>query len=42
MEQDSFFLILGHFLPFYPENENFEKMKKNTWRYHHFMQVYDK
>ena len=28
MEQDSFFLILGHFLPFYPENEILKKWKK--------------
>ena len=40
-----FFVILGHFLPFYPtnnpKNQNFEKMKKkkNTWRYHYFTQV---
>ena len=42
---DSFFVILGHFLPFYPlnkpQNQNFEKMKK-TWRHHHFTQVYQK
>ena len=41
-----FFLILDHFLPFYlkpnynPENQNFEKKEKNTWRYHYFTQVY--
>ena len=33
-----FFVILDYFLPFYlpknPENQNFERMKKNTWRYH--------
>ena len=32
-----FFVILDHFLPFYPhnnpKNQSFEKMKKNTWRY---------
>ena len=22
-----------------PKNQNFEKLKKNTWRYHHFTQV---
>ena len=42
----SFFVILGHFLPFdppnNPKNQNFEKMKKSTWRYHHFTQVYHK
>ena len=35
-----FFLILDHFLLFYPpnnpENQNFEKMKKNAWRYYPF------
>ena len=24
------------------KNQNFEKMKKNCWRYHHFTQVYQK
>ena len=34
LELDNFFVLLGHFLPFYPhppnnpENQNFEKMKK--------------
>ena len=32
VRQTEFFVILGHFLPFYPpnnpENQNFEKMKK--------------
>ena len=82
-----FFVILGHFLPFYPTNkqkiiiicsivpeiwcvtdvififhfellfallpppppshnnqekQNFEKMKKNSWRYYHFTHVYHK
>ena len=36
----NFFVILDHFLPFYPssnpKNQNLEKLKKNTWRYHHF------
>ena len=31
-KQTEFFVILGHFLPFYPpddpENQNFEKLKK--------------
>ena len=44
--QDIFFLILGHFLIFYPtnnlKNQNIEKIKKSTWRYHHFTQVYQK
>ena len=39
-------VIWGHFLPFYstnnPKNQNFEKMKKQTWRYHHFTQAYQK
>ena len=40
-------IIMAHFLPFYPplkskKNQNFEKMKKNCWRYHHFTQVYQK
>ena len=25
-----------------PKNENFEKMKKSTWRYYHFTYMYDK
>ena len=25
-----------------PKNQNFEKMKKNYWRYHHFTHVYQK
>ena len=44
--QEIFFLILGHFLIFYPtnnlKNQNIEKMKKSTWRYHHFIHVYQK
>ena len=42
----SFFVILHCFLPFYPpdnpENLNIGKMKKNTWRYAHFTNVYHK
>ena len=34
VQQTEFFVILGHFLPFYlpdnPENQNFEKLKKKT------------
>ena len=34
------FVILDLFWTFYPrnnaKNENFQKMKKSTWRYHHF------
>ena len=46
VQRTKFFVILGHFLPFdppnNPKNQNFEKMKKSTWRYHHFTQVYHK
>ena len=47
MECDTeFFVILDRFFPFYPsnnqKNQNFEKMKKKTWRYYHFTQVYHK
>ena len=42
----SFFLILGHFLPFDPpnnlKNHSFEKNKKDTWRYYHFTSAYHK
>ena len=38
-------VILGHFLPFQPsdnpENQNF-RIKKNTWKYDHFKNVYHK
>ena len=41
-----FFVILGHFLHFdppnNPKNQNFEKMKKNTWRHCHFTLIYHK
>ena len=44
--KQNFFVILGYFLPSYPHNspkiENWKKLKKNTWRYHHFTQVYEK
>ena len=30
------------FTPNSPKNQNFKKMKKNTWRYHHFTHVYQK
>ena len=43
---DIIFVILGHFLPFYPtnnpKNQNFEKMKKHTCRYQHFTPVHQK
>ena len=42
----NFFVILDYFLPFYSPNhlpnQNFEKNKKTTWRYHHFTRVYHK
>ena len=40
--------MMDHFLPFYPtpiktpQKMKFEKMKKNCWRYHHFIQMYQK
>ena len=43
---EKIFCDFGLFLPFYPtnnqKNQNFEKMKKNAWRYHHFTLVYHK
>ena len=40
------FFILGYFFPFYPNNssnnQNLTKNEKKTWRYHHFMQEYQK
>ena len=46
VRQTKSFVILGHFLPFYPpnnpQNQNFEKMKKSTSGYHYFTQVYQK
>ena len=46
VQQTKFFVILDHFLPFYPpnnpKNPNFEKLKKNPWRYHHFTYVNQK
>ena len=39
-----YFVILDHFLPFYPpmdpENQNFQN-GQNTWRYYHFTNVND-
>ena len=36
VKQTKFFVILNHFLPFYPsnnrENQNFKKMKKSIWK----------
>ena len=41
--RQNFLVFWNIFCPFYnPENYNFEKMKKNTWRYHHFTIVYQK
>ena len=44
--QTEFFVILDHFLYFYPfdnpKSQHFEKMKKDAWRYHYFTQVYQK
>ena len=44
--QHRIFFFLVHFLTFSPtktiKNQNFEKMKKKTWRYHHFTLVYHK
>ena len=41
-----FFGILDQCLSFYfannPKNQNFKNMKKNTWWYYHFTQVYNK
>ena len=38
--QTEFFVILDHFLYFYPldnpKSQHFEKMKKDAWRYHYF------
>ena len=38
-----FLVIFGHFLPFYPPKMKIsQNWKKNTWRYHHFTQVFQK
>ena len=37
-----FFVILNHFMPFYPKNQNFEKKEKNARRYYYFTQVWHK
>ena len=43
VRQTEFFIILGHFLPFYPlidpEYKNFEKCK-NIWKYYYFTHDY--
>ena len=39
----SFWAIFCPFTPLTaPKNQNLKKMKKNTWRYQHFTQVYQK
>ena len=47
MECDGQNFCDDHFLPLYPppppnnpENQNFEKIKKNVWECHHFTHVY--
>ena len=42
-------IVIFHFGLFFalnphkrPKNENFKKNEQNTWRYHHFTQVYQK
>ena len=46
VRQTECFVIVDHFLPLHspmdPENQNFEKNEKNTWRYYHFTNVYHK
>ena len=46
VQQTEFFVILDCFLPFYPlnnlKNQNFEKLKKNAWKYYHFTHRYHK
>ena len=44
VRQTDFFVILDHFLLFYPLPWKIKILKnwKNTWRYHHFTQVYQK
>ena len=46
VQRTELFVILGHHLPFdppnNPKNQNFEKIKKNAWRYYHFPLVYNK
>ena len=46
MIRTGLFVILGHFLPFYPpnnlENQNSEKNRKNIWTCHHFTHLYQK
>ena len=45
--ETEFFVILGHFLPFYPypvppndpKKQIFEENKVNAWRYHPFIHI---
>ena len=43
---DKIFCHFGQFFAHLPpkklKNQNFEKIEKNTWRYYHFTQVYQK
>ena len=43
-QQTEFFVILNHFLSFYPTNNqlNFLKKWKRPWRYYHFTHVHNK
>ena len=45
VQQTEVFVVLGHFLPFQPpnnqENQNF-KIEKSTWRYYYFTHVHHK
>ena len=43
-DRQSFFVILGYFLLFYPNRlkNQFIKNEKNTWRYHLFTLIYHK
>ena len=42
-QQTKVFVILERILPFYlpmdPENQNFQKIGKNTWSYYHFTNI---
>ena len=44
--QTELFYHCGPFLPFYPtnnsQNQNFQKVNKNTWRYYYFTHMYHK
>ena len=38
----NYFSFWAIFCPFSPKKQNFTKMKKNPWRYYHFIYVYQK